>query len=731
MDTQNNISTAQPLTVGAPIPSDVTIGNMNNNTGNSGSLSLGSPIPSDVTIGPTPAPQTGMQKFTSGLETQTGSDWDSPILGQGLSGAVKSAAGGLGNIIDMLNKSMNPNSGVASPVTQLDKARAQSLADSYKQAHPTATPEQVSQYLNDQSKQGASNYAQEIGDWLRSSGTPQGFWQNVGAIGEQTLEFFGTEGIAKLATVPAKAAEAGKAVQAVDTAAHAAQTAKVATVLQNNPRLAGLVALGLKASKDALAMGAQSYVHTEDAGQAENAALWGGAIGGAASAIGSVASPFLEGMGEDAAKVPELSKVANSAKSKDVIAQELADNLNKAEDQRGADYEKGIDKLKTDLAGQSIPRADSPVATKAQELLSNPNPQVDPLANAANTISGEKLDANTRKLLEQAASGGEEVTPQASSAKYQVDQNGNLVTTPAPTPVFQSHPDWTIDNLIQTRQAIRKAIASYPDYKDGNAYALRQVNNAIDDTIEKLAQNSPNPNAGPEYQNLRAGYKQSLDAFNETVIKNLRDNKLDDAAKSFISGGRTLENVNNLKAALGPEGVKSFSTEVFHNMMQQSTQNGNFNPAAFVRSWNKIPEATRNAFFDMGAYGNALTELKRNAVSAAKLQRLTRDAGFIGLGMTTGPVSHAGLALGGLLGGAVAETGGRLETANKIIDYVTAHPNVFKAYANAGQAAANGTGAVSQTIAQTIARAGNAVTSRPKPKQNNSWTGAVSSNMSK
>lgn len=167
-------------------------------------------------------------------------------LAEETGGALKSAAGLVGHVLNMGN------------------AIAQKLEP---------------KFITDRQQEGIKD-VQEASDWLRAGSQPTGFWEGLGAVGEQTLEFIGTDGLLKLAGAGAEAPEAAE---------HLKQAQKTAEALKANPKIAGLVALGLKAAKDGLAFGAQTYAHTEDATQAALAAGTAGVLragGEGASAVG-------------------------------------------------------------------------------------------------------------------------------------------------------------------------------------------------------------------------------------------------------------------------------------------------------------------------------------------------------------------------------------------------------------------------------------------------------------
>lgn len=151
------------------------------------------------------------------------------------------------------------------------------FVEAYKKQYPNATDAEAQAAVK-AGTPAIMKHVQDAAQWLKTGSQPEGFLEHVGAIGEQVIEFLGTEGLLKLVGGGAQAANtAAKGVKAAEQLKGAQQ---VAQTLSSNPKLAGLVAIGLKASQDASLMAAQTYLHTEDPTQA--------AIGGAFGAGGRV-----------------------------------------------------------------------------------------------------------------------------------------------------------------------------------------------------------------------------------------------------------------------------------------------------------------------------------------------------------------------------------------------------------------------------------------------------------
>jgi hypothetical protein len=125
--------------------------------------------------------------------------------------------------------------------------------------------------------QRAAQHVQDAAHWLRNGSQPQGFWENVGATGIDTLALLGTDGLLGLAGEAAVGTEVGSTAVSAVKNLKAAQ--KVGEFLAENPRIAGLVGIGLKASKSALELGGQTLAATEDPHQAKIAAATGGVLG--------------------------------------------------------------------------------------------------------------------------------------------------------------------------------------------------------------------------------------------------------------------------------------------------------------------------------------------------------------------------------------------------------------------------------------------------------------------
>ena len=505
---------------------------------------------------------------------------------------------------------------------------------------------------------------------------------------------------------------------------------KAMRTIQGSPKLANalrvgakvLAVAGLHGAEAGVVQGTQTAVRTGgDLKEAGKEGLETAAIGGALDLPIQGIGALAQKAGQTASGVKNLASVAEGAKGKQEIVDELGTRIKGAHAKMNSDFEDAVksptnpNSIFNRLQGNEISAQDNPMAIKAKELLAEPVPAEHPAVKTAQLAAGVKLDKTTKDLLEQVASGTIPETKAAEPATAKVLGFGETAgkTTKnlaAPKPA----PPYTIENLINLRQAIRKASAEY-ETGDINARVLRELNDSVDDTIGQMAKNSGDPTALNDYQAARAQYREKVNVFNDPVIRNIRDGKVDDAANSFVgkiragsalpSGGKVNYNVDNLRKIIGEDGVHAFGKDVFNTMLKDSVeakgtteaaQGGRFNPAKFIQTWDRISDTTKAQLFDTGNAKNGLEQLAKDAHAGATLQHLTRLGVLGSLGAVGGTAIHpVGVGIGALIGMTVAE-GGYMQAGRDLLNYVATHPAVWSAYEKAGKVAANSSGITSK-----------------------------------
>lgn len=201
-----------------------------------------------------------------------------------------------------------------------------------------------------------------------------------------------------------------------------------------------------------------------------------------------------------------------------------------------------------------------------------------------------------------------------------------------------SAPPANVDNLIGLRQKLATLARNY-DIGDMNSRALYRVMHGIDDTIEKLAEQSGDPEVAGDYKQLRADYREQVNAFNDPAIQKLMSGTKDEAADFFIKGTRKAETYDNLVKAVGVDKTKQFGLEVYKHLLAMSeTPNGDFSADRFLALMKKIPDEVQNKLFDIRVLpknfqgDRNLTEvLLNNAKTAKSMGYLTRALGAAGM----------------------------------------------------------------------------------------------------
>ena len=528
------------------------------------------------------------------------------------------------------------------------------------------------------------------------------------------------------------------AIKALPVAQRLETAAKAIKTIEGSPRLVNALKIGarmislagLHGTEGGAVQAAQTFVRAngsieDKAKEAGKEGLETAGIGTALGVPGEAISEGLQKAGQVAGKVKDLSQVAEGAKGKQEVVEEMGNRIKAANAQMHGDFETGIGDIKDRLKGQEIDPTDNPLQKKAKELLAKPNPEEHPFVVTAKNATGDKLDKSTKDLLEQLSTGTQPVEKAADAAPAPkiLDASGKpIASTTDLAPETKPVKNLTIDDLVSLRQQVRALGDSY-ELGDINGRVLRKINNALDDTIGQMAQKSGDPTALSDYQSLRGAYRDKVKLFDNPVIQALRDGKPDDAAAAFVgktragsalpSAGKANFNTSVLKGVIGADGVKAFGRDVFGTMLKDSVDNGQFNPAKFSEAWNRITDESKNDLFNVGDAKNGLKQLSMDAKAGEQLQHLTRAGVLGGVGAVAGAygglsVLHMGL--GAMLGLTVAEGGG-LAKGRELLNYVANHPEVWNTYVKAGKAAAGG--ALSTAANVTAKEATDALNRKP------------------
>lgn len=119
---------------------------------------------------------------------------------------------------------------------------------------------------------------------------------------------------------------------------------------------------------------------------------------------------------------------------------------------------------------------------------------------------------------------------------------------------------YNMTDLFNVRELILKTAKSYQP-RDVNGRALRQLVEAVDDTIGQLVEASGNADAIPVYQKMRNDYRQKAWAFDDPAVQASLEGRLDDVYKAIADPQTGPESIRAMKQALGDEAWLKFSDD--------------------------------------------------------------------------------------------------------------------------------------------------------------------------
>ena len=496
------------------------------------------------------------------------------------------------------------------------------------------------------------------------------------------------------------------------------QAAKTMKILEKSPKTMAALKIGAEALKsnpalkigaDALrsgaVQGAQTYVRTGgDTEQALHDAKTMAIVGGVGSAVGQAAGKFIKGAGEAGETVQNLSDRAENVPSK----QDIADNLHNAVKDSKEDlhnrYEATVNDIKSKLSDADNVVKGGPISRKAEELIAEPVPAEHPAVSGAKDISRDKLDGKVVDLLTLLKNGGtldsaaEEQAMSAEDKAFDRLAHEEAGTKPPTADEIKAKmkplAPWNIDNLIEFRQAIRKAASDYQP-GDVNARTLKAMLEPVDAEIDTLAQKVGDTDSLEKYKEMRDEYRQKIGLYDKPEIANVL-NKGGDASKwstkniedTFLKSKGAVDKINNLKTVLGDQEMNKFTNNVFSDLLKDSEVHNHFNPDNFMRKMEAYSPENLQAFFgDKGISDADFQTLMKDTKAATAYQKIARAMGLTAVGAGVG--GHLGGGIGTMLGLIIGSgTGGHggFAAGRDLLDWFANHPSLWKTYIEAGNA---------------------------------------------
>jgi hypothetical protein len=524
------------------------------------------------------------------------------------------------------------------------------------------------------------------------------------------------------------------------------------------PMVARLVGLGMDSLRFGAAQSAQTTAHT---GGDVKEGLKEGAEGAAGNAV--FGAPFaavggaLAKAGEAKTKLDKMTEAGANAPDKSDAVKAVRGWIDDEEQKMHNEFEAGVSNMKDDLQGETIKPEDSALAKKAQELLQTtpgegpklarelaselrgivpgtertenlleslakpvreeettmtPREYLKTVGATSKTVQSSDADKEVVAKLREAIKNGDEI-PMSSVTK---DAEGNILeadgrhravaadlegkaTIPVKTTTRMS--DYDIDGLVDLRQKLGAKARELP-YGDPNARRLRQLQSAVDDDIQTMAENADKPEVAQQYQNLRSTYRTKLADLESAPIEKLRTDEpgkeLNDVGQYVLSGNTSKAKIDTLRRVIGPDRFDTVADSIATNWVHDATnESGRFDPQKFLSQYSKVKPEIRDSLFG-GRPAVKLNDFVNDATSARLVQQAVK-AGILTIG--GGTLGGGAGALLGLLIGA-GDTKASQIAGRGLLDYLVGHPATW-AVLRGGEKVASSKAA--QTATKVAARA--------------------------
>jgi len=373
-----------------------------------------------------------------------------------------------------------------------------------------------------------------------------------------------------------------KGMTLVEQAKHLGDAGRL---LEKSPKLAKAVSIGANALRQGTVGGAQTLAHGGTLGDAVTTGVVTGGTGaileGASQGVKAVKSFITRG-----AQTEELGqnlvKGLTQGATPEQVAKTVGNNLDAAEQAMRDTYDKGLQQISAQGASVPVPIAGSPLQKTAAELLSDSKvPE-----SMATTLKG--------------------VIPDADKIEPFLKQLSNSSET------------FTWDQMEATRQKIGQTIRKLP-WDSPIRPDLIKLRYAIDDTLEKAADNAGNSDLSDQIKSLRGDYAQSKTALEERAITALRD-KSPNAVADILLNKESVHNVNTLRRLIGPENMKAVEGSILDKMIQDSSKNGELQGRQLFRKFNSLGPDAKQAI-----WGDRLPQVQQFMQQAGSLSNVVLD----------------------------------------------------------------------------------------------------------
>ncbi len=356
-------------------------------------------------------------------------------------------------------------------------------------------------------------------------------------------------------------------------------------LLEKSPKLAKAVSIGANALRQGTVGGAQTLAHGGTLGDAVTTGVVVGGTGATLETLGQgvkAVKNFITRGAQTEELGQNLVKGLTGGATPEQVAKTVGTNLDAAEQAMHDTYDKGLKQISAQGASVPVPIAGSPLQKTATELLSDSQvPE-----SMATTLKGVIPDADKiEPFLKQVSTSNETLT-------------------------------W--DQMEATRQKIGQTIRKLP-WDSPIRPDLIKLRYAIDDTLEKAADNAGNSDLSDQIKSLRGDYAQSKTALEERAITALRD-KNPNAVADILLNKESVHNVNTLRRLIGPENMKAVEGSILDKMIADASKNGELQGRQLLRRFNGLGPDAKKAI-----WGDRLPQVQQFMQQAGSLSNVVLD----------------------------------------------------------------------------------------------------------
>jgi hypothetical protein len=386
--------------------------------------------------------------------------------------------------------------------------------------------------------------------------------------------------------------EALKGMTLVEQAKHLGDAGRL---LEKSPKLAKAVEIGANALRQGTVGGAQTLAHGGTLGDAVTTGVLVGGTGATFEGLGQgvkAVKSFITRGAQTEELGQNLVKGLTQGATPEQVAKTVGRNLDSVESQMHADYDKGMQSISAQGNAVPVPIAGSPVQQTAKALLSDSNIPESVAATLKNVVPGSEKIEPFLTLLANASE--ETATGDVRELTFTWDQTEAM------------------------RQKIGETIRKLP-YDSPIRLDFIKLRSAIDDTLEKAAENAGNSDLSDQIKSLRGQYAQTKTGLEESAIAALRD-KSPDAVANILLNKESVHNVNTLRRLIGPQNMRAVEGSILDKMTADASKNGELQGRQLLRRFNGLGPDAKQAI-----WGDRLPQVQQFMQQAGSLSNVVLD----------------------------------------------------------------------------------------------------------